>query len=242
MINDENRIKNEIDHGAKIKDYAENVWNWNTHAGKIRWERRVRLLSAHLNSKMCVLEIGCGTGLLTKELQNSNADVNAIDISPDLLDIAKKRIKSKNIKFKLDNAYDLSFDDESFDTVIGSSILHHLNIKKALVEFYRVLKPGGTIYFTEPNMLNPIIAVQKNIPFIKKLMGDTPDETAFIKWKIISLLKKHKFKNIEVTSFDFLHPSLPKFSLPIMIPFTNFLEKFPLISEIAGSLYIKSKK
>ena len=32
-------------------------------------------------------------------------------------------------------------------------------------------------------MLNPIIAVQKNIPFIKKLMGDTPDETAFIKWK-----------------------------------------------------------
>ena len=53
--------------------------------------------------------------------------------------------------------------------------MHHLNVKKALVEFYRVLKPGGTIYFTEPNMLNPIIAVQKNIPFIKKLMGDTPD-------------------------------------------------------------------
>ena len=51
MINDENRIKNEIDHGAKIKDYAENVWNWNTHAGKIRWERRVRLLSAHFESK-----------------------------------------------------------------------------------------------------------------------------------------------------------------------------------------------
>ena len=41
MINDENRIKNEIDHGAKIKDYAENVWNWNTHAGKIRWEREL---------------------------------------------------------------------------------------------------------------------------------------------------------------------------------------------------------
>ena len=242
MINDEIRIKNEIDHGAKIKDNAENVWNWNTHAGKIRWERRVRLLTAHLKPKMCVLEIGCGTGLLTKELQNSNTYVNAIDISPDLLDIAKKRINIKNIKFSLDNAYDLSFEDESFDTVIGSSILHHLNIKKALVEFYRVLKPGGTIYFTEPNMLNPIIAVQKNIPFIKKFMGDTPDETAFVKWRIIKLLKKHKFKNIEVTSFDFLHPSLPKFSLPIMIPFTNFLEKFPFISEIAGSLYIKSKK
>ena len=59
---------------------------------------RVRLLSAHLNSKMCVLEIGCGTGLLTKELQNSNADVNAIDISPDLLDIYQKK-KNKKQKY-----------------------------------------------------------------------------------------------------------------------------------------------
>ena len=53
MINDENRIKNEIDHGAKIKDYAENVWNWNTHAGKTDGTG-VRLLSAHLNQNVCL--------------------------------------------------------------------------------------------------------------------------------------------------------------------------------------------
>ena len=242
MVSDDNRIKNEIEHGAKIKENAEGVWNWKSPAGKIRWQRRVRLLTAHLNPNMHVLEIGCGTGLLTQELQYSEADINAIDISPDLLSIAKKKITSKNIKFTLENAYDLSFKDESFDTVIGSSILHHLNINKALSEFYRVLKPGGTICFTEPNMLNPIIAVQKNIPFIKKIMGDTPDETAFIKWKIKDQLRVYKYKNIEVTAFDFLHPSLPGFSLPIMIPFTDFLDKTPFISEIAGSLYIKCQK
>ena len=242
MVSDGNRIKNEIEHGAKIRGNAEEVWNWNSPAGKIRWQRRVRLLTAHLNPDMHVLEIGCGTGLLTQELQHSEADINAIDISPDLLSIAKKKITSKNIKFTLENAYDLSFEDESFDTVIGSSILHHLNIHKALSEFHRVLKPGGTICFTEPNMLNPIIAVQKNISFIKKIMGDTPDETAFIKWKIKDQLRKYKYKNIEVTSFDFLHPALPEFSLPIMIPFTDFLDKIPVISEIAGSLYIKSQK
>ena len=73
-------------------------------------------------------------------------------------------------------------------------------------------------------------------------MGDTPDETAFIKWKIKELLKTNKYKNIEVTSFDFLYPSLPAFSLPIMKPLTDFLDELPIISEIAGSLYIKSQK
>ena len=242
MVNDDNRIKNEIKHGEKIKNNAEKVWNWKSPAGKIRWKRRVKLLTAHVDKNMHVLEIGCGTGLLTNELKHSKAHINAIDISPDLLSIAKKKIKSENIKFSLDNAYDLNFNNECFDTIIGSSILHHLNVKKALAEFYRVLKPGGTIYFTEPNMLNPIIAIQKNIPFIKKIMGDTPDETAFIKWKIKELLKTNKYKNIEVTSFDFLHPSLPAFSLPIMKPLTDFLDELPIISEIAGSLYIKSQK
>lgn len=242
MLSDYNRVKNEINHGLKIKDNAEEVWNWDTPAGKIRWRRRVSLLTSHLTSSMHILEVGCGTGLLTKELKISNASIKSIDISPDLLNIAQKRINAKNVIFSLDNASDLNFKNETFDSVVGSSVLHHLNIEKALSEFYRVLKPNGTLYFTEPNMLNPIIAIQKNIPFIKKLMGDTPDETAFIKWEIKSLLKKYKYKKIEVNAFDFLHPSLPNLSLPFMKPITSFLERVPLIVEIAGSLYIKCQK
>ena len=57
-------------------------------------------------------------------------------------------------------------------------------IEEALRDIYRVLKPGGTIYFTEPNMLNPQIAMQKNIPWIKRKLGDSPDETAFFRWPL----------------------------------------------------------
>ena len=38
---------------------------------------------------------------------------------------------------------------------------------KSVSEIYRVLKPGGAIFFTEPNMMNPQIAIQKNISYIK---------------------------------------------------------------------------
>ena len=47
----------------------------------------------------------------------------------------------------VDNAYAMSFTDDSFDAVIGSSVLHHLDIEKALSEIYRVLRPGGVISF-----------------------------------------------------------------------------------------------
>ncbi len=89
-----------------------------------------------------------------------------------------------NVQYQIENAYELSYDDAVFDSVVGSSVLHHLEIEKALRDIYRVLKPTGTIYFTEPNMLNPQIAVQKNIPWIKRKLGDSPDETAFFRWPL----------------------------------------------------------
>ena len=80
--------------------------------------------------------------------------------------------------------YRFDSDNERFDAVVGSSVLHHLDVAQALRECFRVLKPEGVICFTEPNMLNPQIALQKNISFLKKRLGDSPDETTFFRWQI----------------------------------------------------------
>jgi ubiquinone/menaquinone biosynthesis C-methylase UbiE len=130
---------------------------------------------------MNVLELGCGTGFLTRELAVAGAQVTAIDISPELLEAARSNCSAANVTFEVQNAYALSYPDESFDLVVGSSILHHLDIGEALRQIYCVLRPGGRMCFTEPNMLNPQIAVQKNVPSIKKRLGDSPDETAFVR-------------------------------------------------------------
>ncbi len=117
---------------------------------------------------MSVLELGCGTGYFTRELARSGADIVAIDVSPELLEIAKANCSTPNVRYEIQDAYALSYSDAMFDSVVGSSVLHHLEIKEALQEIYRVLKPGGAIYFTEPNMLNPQIAIQKNVPWVKR--------------------------------------------------------------------------
>ena len=188
-----------------------------------------------------VLEIGCGTGLFTRKFYNAtHADIIAIDISQELLDEAKQLLPEVN--FKLDDAMNLSFADNYFDVVFGSSILHHLDFKPAMKEVFRVLKPGGRTIFAEPNMLNPQIFIQKNVPIIKKWLGDSPDETAIVRWNFAKLLVEYGYKNVKIFPYDFLHPVTPKPLIPFVQGLGMTIEKIPGLREIAGSVIIYAEK
>ena len=240
---EDKRLLNEIEHGKYLIEHgAGETWNWESPAGKLRWERRVAMLKDKLEKDSKVLELGCGTGYFTRELVDTDAHITAIDISPDLLEEARKEVSASNVEFNVDNAYAMSFHAGTFDHVVGSSVLHHLEIREALSEMYRVLKPGGQIAFTEPNMMNPQIALQKNIPFIKRKMGDSPDETAFFSWQMRRLLQEAGFTSIRVLPFDFLHPAVPPAMIKTIAWIGNVAEKIPLLRGIAGSLYITARK
>jgi ubiquinone/menaquinone biosynthesis C-methylase UbiE len=237
------RITKEIQHGRFLAEHgAGEIWNWESPAGKLRWARRVEMLSGHLKPGMTILELGCGIGYFTRELARSGADIVAIDVSPELLEIAKAKSSAPNVRYEIQNAYALTYPDATFDSVVGSSVLHHLEIEEALREIYRVLKAGGTIYFTEPNMLNPQIAMQKNIPWLKRKLGDSPDETAFFRWPLRRLLEQTGFRNVQVDPFDFLHPKTPVRLIGPLNGLGRFLENMPVVSEIAGSLFIRAVK
>jgi len=242
-VADDKRILNEIRHGEYIQEHGEEIWNWSSPAGKIRWARRCRLFSDFIgNSKSLVLEVGCGTGLFTKELAKTDNRIVAIDISEALIARAKERVHASNVEFVVGNAYETKFEPDTFDFIVGSSSLHHLEVDLALKEFARILKPGGGIMFTEPNMMNPQVALIKNVPAIKRRAGDSPDETAFFRWAIAGKLRDHGFMDISVVPFDFLHPAIPAAFLNITGPLTSFMEKVPFVKEIAGSLIIQCRK
>lgn len=237
------RIEHEIAHGKHLREiWSGTFWYWETVAGKLRWRRRVEMLTSHITSMMKVLEIGCGIGYFTAEIAKSKADVVAIDISRDLLEVARAKVRASNVVFKEENAYALGFQNNAFDTIIGSSVLHHLDVSKALAEFSRVLKPGGTIFFTEPNMLNPQVFLERHTALFGYLIKKSPDETAFIRWSLNQQLLKHGFCDVQIVPFDFLHPLTPRYLIPIVRRVGACLEKMPLINEIAGSLYIKASK
>lgn len=222
-------------------------WGHRTYAGQQRQKKRAQLVANFLspiNETTKVLEIGCGAGDFTIYLLEKLpfCTYYGMDISKGLLEIAQRRIHKKGVTFLKGNVEDIDPQVGSFDAVIGASILHHLDTTKTLSGIYKVLNPGGKIFFMEPNMRNPQIWLERNVKFIRKVMQNTEDETAFYKSEMMDMLKKGGFIDITVEPFDFMHPIVPKVLVTFFSSIFNLLEEIPILKEFGGSLMIKGKK
>ncbi len=238
-----NRLENEVEHGKYLAQLGSGeLWYWASAAGQIRLERRRKVLTAHITPEMKVLELGCGPGYFSRSLAETKAQIVSIDISPDLIDYARKQTSASNIEFKVENAYELNYPDASFDTIVGNSVLHHLEMDQAFTEMYRVLKPGSKIKFIEPNWANPLQIMELSTPLTRRLSRHSPDEIAIVRWSMKKMLLRHGFKNISVRPFDFLHPGTPKLLIPFVSRLGFVAEKMPLLKEISGSLVIEAEK
>lgn len=234
------RLERERRHAHAILSTNESNWGWNTPAGRIRLQRRLDFLrTLGIGKEEPILEIGAGTGTFTEGLSAEFTNLTAIDISPDLLEVARKR--APNAKLVCMDAHRLEFPSGSFSAVVGCSVLHHLNWSAALREFHRVLRPGGVIRFSEPNLLNPQIFLQKNIPWLKRLAGDSPDEYAFTATRIRSDLRAAGFTDVRADAYEFLHPSVPRALIDPVVAVESFLMRTPL-RHIGGSLRIEATR
>jgi SAM-dependent methyltransferase len=92
-----------------------------------------------------MLDAGCGTGGLIKELQTAcpRWQITGLDFSPTACRLAQERTGAKVIQGSIT---ELPFPDESFDGVVSADVISQVeNVKEAIMEFARVLKPGGTV-------------------------------------------------------------------------------------------------
>lgn len=111
-----------------------------------------------------VLDYGCGEGETALMLAEHGARVTGIDISERRIQKAREAGEAlQNVSFHVMNAEQLSFDDGSFDLVCGTSILHHLDLDRALGEIARTLDPAGKAIFLEPLGHNPFIKLYRRL-------------------------------------------------------------------------------
>ena len=231
--------------GQKVARDGDHVWGWGSPGGRKRAARRSRMFVDYgrMQADTWALEVGCGTGIFTEQVAAATqARVVAFDVSIDLIRLARTKPGNSGARFVVADAEALPFADDTFTAAYGSSVLHHLDVDASLTELRRVARPGGHVVFTEPNMLNPQIVLQKNVPAIGRAVGDIPGETAFIRWPMRRTLERLGFTGILVEPFDFLHPLLPAFCVDAVDRLTRALEHVPLLREIAGSLVIVCRK
>lgn len=135
-----------------------------------------RMLGAKL------LDVGCGTGVVSIAAMNLGFNVTGVDHTPEMLAVAKQKAGSGHATFQVAEIDALPFPDASFDVITCQRMLHHVpELKPALAETARVLRPGGFFYISDycgdPNPLKRTLAQTKRRLVGKKsnverLLGD----------------------------------------------------------------------
>ena len=119
------------------------------------WRRRaakeainIARMKTESDTNALALDVACGTGDMAVELLKRGCSVTGIDLSEEMLAIARRKAAEAN--FQLANAEALPFDDASFDAVTSAfGIRNFVHLDKGLAEMARVLKSGGRMVILE---------------------------------------------------------------------------------------------
>ncbi len=184
-----------------------NTWNSELYDTKHSYvfkygEDVIKLLSPKPGER--ILDLGCGTGHLTKVIADYGADVTGIDSSAEMIKQATQKYPS--INFKKMDATDFSFT-EKFDAIFSNAVLHWIPEKEKVVKcLSEALKTGGR-FVAEFGGKNNIRNVVDALSIILKKNG-YPDNAERINWyfpsigEYASLLEKYGFKVEFAAHFD----------------------------------------
>lgn len=198
---------------ASTANPRENIYKFYSITKK-QSEYHLNAVLKHCNSKGRILDYGCGSGRFSQRLI-SDGDIfrsestickdeiyNGFEI--DGIDISEERIQQArslalaNTNFNVMDAMNTNFEDQTFDCITGSAILHHLDIELALKEINRILKKDeGIAVFTEPLGTNPFINL-----FRKATPKQRTEDEHPLSRKDFLLFEKY-FENVKIECFNF---------------------------------------
>ena len=131
-----------------IEWYDNNAEQYWENSKRVSFEDVIDNFLQRLPAQALILDVGCGTGRDTRVFHDKGAHVAGVDISEGLLLVARR--ENPDITFVTADFVRLPFEGRSFDGVWSHASLVHLEtleeVKQALREFYRVLRPGGFLY------------------------------------------------------------------------------------------------
>ena len=172
-------------------------------------EKRMKIIAGFIKSFDKVLDIGCADCVLKNYIENG--EYVGVDLNPSNNDIFKVDVSNEN----------LSFDNNFFDVVVMSEILEHLlNPFFAVGEAFRVLKHGGLLVVTVPNVEsvnNVLMGMTKNLGGRKIVKGGH-----VMSWDMDSGSNFFLNAGFEVIKLDKVVNSIKSWFLPEWWPFKGF--------------------
>ncbi|MFA6914588.1 MAG: class I SAM-dependent methyltransferase [Endomicrobiia bacterium] len=146
-------------------------------------------ISFDKTQKINVLDLGCGTGNLSKRILDkyTNANIVCVDISQNMINIARQKLADyKNVEFVVGDIEEIEFKDK-YDLVVSSLVLHHLVTDDRKKNFYKrifnMLNENGIFVNADVVIGTSKFLQDINISsWIKYMQKSCSDEEIFSKW------------------------------------------------------------
>ncbi|MCO6437096.1 MAG: methyltransferase domain-containing protein [Phycisphaerae bacterium] len=190
-------------------------------------------LTRHVPAGSRVLELGCGTGVYTRWLTDRGCTVTAMDISPAMIEQARKR--SPDATYVVGDCErpleHLPEEDrrDAFDIILGiNTFSYYPNKESALKGYYNLLKPGGRIVFIDMNGTCPLYRIMKwtgknEMPQWYPHIRQSNDR------RLRELAGAAGLRIAGLTHFVFIPNALGSLAVTLLRPIDALLSRLPLI-------------
>jgi ubiquinone/menaquinone biosynthesis C-methylase UbiE len=232
-------------------------------------DEKLSKLWTELKVRKICLDLGCGTGNISKKERKFFGQVIGLDLSKPMLLQFKEKTELQNISLSCGDCENLPFKDNTFDFISMYSNLHHLpHPVLALREMFRTLKAGGVIYIGhEPNalknrlFLNPMRTIfsilgqfvtkksskYPSLTLLQKKLGPLTDIQArdgFSSRSIKTTLESIGFSNVCVEFHDFFQFVFVALPRPFnrLVKLDHLFEKNKIIAPLCSTIIITAKK
>lgn len=162
-----------------------------------------------------ILDVGCGTGISTRQLAKTGP-VIGVDPDPIMLRVARKHRNAGVKKYVMARADRLPFKDSTFDVLTAFSAFHWFDDKKSIAEIKRVLKPGGIFFIAnKPGIRSWGQGYRRAI--IKSIGRPIADFVTAQNWEPKNILKNNGFQNVRVKQWK----NAERYSLPRAVQYVQ---------------------
>lgn len=159
-------------------------YEFSRHADIKRLHFILDSIKTHIGTSGTVLDVGCGNGVISRFIGSHGYNVLGIDVSAKTIENASKLNQLPNVQFQVKSAEALTAEGTTYDVVICSEVLEHLNQPDKLLEVLHIaLKDTGILVVTVPNGMGPReVLVTKPVINMQKKQNAT--------WRFTNRVKK----------------------------------------------------
>jgi len=168
---------------AKFWDRFAERYSKQSIADEATYRKKLQVTQRYFRPEMNILEFGCGTGSTAITHAPYVKHIQAIDLSSKMIEIAQRKAEAQNVEnitFARSSIDNYNIDGQSFDAVLGLSILHLLDNRDAVIaKVYGMLKSGGVFVSSTVCLGDTRMRLLRHVAPLGKFLGLLPTVKVF---------------------------------------------------------------